>query len=231
MTTLRLLSAGAAKGFIWSLTSHAMTDGVIIDADFGPVGAMLERIKAGENFDVVVLSRSAVDELADADFLSGHRTASLGYVHAGVAVPLGIALPDIGDRASLAAAILAADDIYIGDAKRSTAGAHFAKVIVALGLDSTVGPRVREYPTGSAAMAALAEGGPRALGATQITEIAETPSVQLVGPLPGAFGLRTEYVAAVGQSAVVLPAAEAYMRLLGDPRSADLRREAGFQVA
>jgi len=55
--TLRLVSAGAAHALV---QASARAAGVEVAGSFGAVGAMLEKLDAGEAADVVILTRKQV---------------------------------------------------------------------------------------------------------------------------------------------------------------------------
>ena len=104
------------------------------------------------------------------------------------------------DAASLRAAFLAADAIFVPDTKASTAGIHVAKVLQQLGIAEEVAARLRIYPNGATAMRQLAASdATRPIGCTQSTEIISTQGVMLSGSLPQGCELSTMYTAAVAQ--------------------------------
>ena len=68
--------------------------------------------------------------------------------------------PAIADREELRRSLLAATGLFLPDPKRSTAGAHFIKVLHELGIQDTVISRLREFRNGAIAMRELRrEGG------------------------------------------------------------------------
>lgn len=193
MAALRILAGGAAQ----SLVEKAQP-GFEIDGTFSAVGAMRDRLLAGEPADIVILSRALVEELA----LGGHvvrpSITDVARVATAVAVRSGDPLPAIGDKAGLAAALEAADEIHFPDPAQATAGIHFAKVMRELGVWDTVVGRLKLAPNGNTAMRALAAStARRPIGCTQETEIRATPGIVLVGPLPPGCDLTTVYTAAV----------------------------------
>lgn len=98
-----------------------------------------------------------------------------------------------------------------------------------LGIYETSTQKLRAYPGGARAMAALGESGPQgAIGCTRITEILYTPGVVLVAPLPAPFELTTLYAAAVSSSAASSISARAFAARLVSPETRALRRAAGF---
>jgi molybdate transport system substrate-binding protein len=106
------------------------------------------------------------------------------------------------------------------------------RVLERLGIRAAVTSRLRAFPNGASAMAALARvPGTGAIGCTQVTEILYTPGVALVAPLPGELDLATVYVAAVTTSATDSALARQFVAWLCGERSADLRRDGGFALA
>ena len=205
----RFISAGAAQGLIGTCASE---DGHGVDGSFGAVGAMMERFRAGEPADVVVLTHKQIAQLtAEAAVVPG-TAADLGEVPTSVAVRSSDASPPVNDADGLRAALLAADAIYFPDPAKATAGIHFAKVIDELGIRDRVAGRVRNFPNGATAMRAMSEAGGKPIGCTQSTEILATPGVRLVAPLPRGLDLDTVYTAAVHSKSAQAHDAESFVQ-------------------
>ncbi len=231
MKELCLLSAGAAQAVATALAREfRAVAGVEVRASFQAVGALKEKLLAGEPCDVVISTAAMLDEFARDGRVDSATISALGRVHTGIAVRSGESAPAIGDRGQLRATLVAAARIYVPDPQRATAGIHFVQVLRALGLYDALAPRLASYPNGATAMAALAGSAERgALGCTQVTEIKYTPGVALVGTLPAEFDLATLYAAACA-SARDPDLARRFVRVLAVPDSLRLRREAGFEV-
>ncbi|MFI4903280.1 MAG: molybdate ABC transporter substrate-binding protein [Burkholderiales bacterium] len=229
---LHVLSGGAAKAAVGAL-EHAIFEatGATIDGTFGAVGAMRERLVAGEACDVAILTEALVADLSASGQLVAGSSAPLGRVRTGIAVRGGEPLPAIADRASLAATLRAAKCIHFPDPQRATAGIHFDQVLHALGIHDAVAPYIRTWPNGATAMQHLAQSRePHAVGCTQITEIVDTDGVSLVGALPPPFELATVYAAAVSASAADPERARRLATLLAARASAPARVAAGFEI-
>jgi molybdate transport system substrate-binding protein len=223
---LRFVSAGAAQGLVRSVGAR---EGIEIDGRFGAVGAMREALVAGEPCDVVILTRLQVGELLKSGEVALAGIADLGAVATSVAVRDADPVPRVDDAASLRAALLASDAIYFPDPERSTAGVHFAKVMRTLGIHDEVAARLRTFPDGAAAMAALAKAEGQPIGCTQATEILATTGVRLVGPLPAGLELRTVYTAAVHSNAAHPSDALRFVETMTSPALAESRAFAGFE--
>ena len=227
--TLRVLSAGAAKGLVGDLQAgFEAKAGVALQGAFSAVGAIRERFEGGEACDVLILTARQLAELAEAGAVTG--VAPIGTVRTAVAVPDGHKVPDVSSGAALAAALRAASAMFMPDAYKSTAGIHVRAVMAALGLESEMAPKLRMFPNGETAMRTLAEEAPPGgLGTTQMTEILYTSGLTLVGPLPPEHDLSTVYAAAVSARAAMPEQAAALVRLLTGADSAALRQRSGFE--
>ncbi len=233
MTTLSIISAGAAKGLVGTLAPRfEQAHGIALRGQFGAVGAMKEALLAGNPCDVLILTQKMLEELAREGHVDGATIRPLGRVYTGIAVCEGAVLPDVRDEAALRASLLQASAIYFPDPQRATAGIHFAQVLDRLGVRGDVEQRLHPYPNGATAMAEMARARDvRAIGCTQATEILYTPGVTLVALLPKAFELSTVYSASVVNGASDATVAARFIEMLAGADNAALRTAGGFEPA
>lgn len=229
---LHILSAGAAQGLVTAMAPTFLADtGVALCTTFNAVGALREKLSAGERCDALILTEAMINELATGGHVVAATRAALGRVRTGIGVRAGDALPDISNRVTLERSLRAATDIFLPDPQRATAGIHFVRVLEQLGICAEVTPRLRPYPNGATAMRALAQSDARTpIGCTQITEIKYTKGVTLVGPLPHEFELETVYSIAVWADAQQPDVARRFARLLSGSEARNVRAEAGFET-
>ena len=230
MTTIRILSGGAAQGLVEALQSAFEARAACkIDGVFGAVGAMKARLLAGEPVDIMILSRTLIDGLARDGHVVAQSAKDIGAVQTAIAVRSGDPAPAVGSAAELHAALLACDAIHFPDPEQSTAGIHFAKVLRDLGVRDALADRLRPAPNGATAMRALAQStSRRPLGCTQATEIIATPGIALVAPLPAGCDLATVYSCAIAAKAAAPAEAAQFIAMLsGDPGRGP-RRRLGF---
>ena len=227
--TVRVLSAGAAKGLVGDVqTEFEASSGVKISGSFSAVGAIRERFESGEGCDVLILTARQLAELEAAG--SVRSVAPIGKVRTAVAVPADRVKPDVSTGPTFAAAMRAASVVYMPDAYKSTAGIHVRSVLASLGLKAEMASKLRMFPNGETAMRTLAEEAPEGgIGTTQMTEILYTPGLALVGPLPPEHDLSTVYAAAVSTRASMPDEAEALVALLTGTATAGLRQRSGFE--
>jgi len=230
MTSLNILSGGAAHGLVGSLATKfkAMT-GFDIAGEFGAVGAMADKLRQGTPTDIVILTAAIVAKLAEENLVAPGSIADVGLVETALAVRGNDPLVVAGDVTSLRAAFLAADAIFVPDTKASTAGVHVAKVLRQLGIADEVAARLEIYPNGATAMRHLAASDAvRPIGCTQSTEIISTSGVVLSGSLPPGSELATMYTAAVTTGSANAKQAQSLIGLLTAAEQRALRERAGF---
>lgn len=229
--TVHLLSGGAAHGLVSALTAQFKTaGGGGIAGTFGAVGAMRDKVLAGEPADLLILTRPLIDALITSGHVVAGSAADLGVVKTGVAVRAGSPHPRIHTAPELRAALLAADAVYFPDPKLATAGIHFAAVLGRLGIVEALTPRYRQHPNGAAAMQALAASHDRVpIGCTQVTEILNTPGTELVSLLPQEFGLATTYTLGIAARCTDIEAARRLAAMLTNPSTQELRTRLGFE--
>jgi len=230
MTNLNILSGGAAQGLVKSLASaFKAKTGLGIDGEFGAVGAMAEKLRAGQPTDIIILTETLVGTLAREHLVVPASIRNVGVVETALAVRAGDPLVSAPSQAALRKAFLAADAIYVPDTKASTAGMHVAKVLMQLGILGEVESRLKIDPNGATAMRHLAASpASHPIGCTQATEIISTSGVVLSGALPPGCGLATMYTAAVTTGAAHPPEAQSLIDLLTAPDHGELRTRAGF---
>lgn len=230
MSNLNILSGGAAQGLVKSLAPIFRTNtGLDVAGEFGAVGAMSDKLRAGHPADILILTEALVATLAQERLVAPASIRNVGMVETALAVRTGDSSVSASDQAALRKVFLAADAIYVPDIRASTAGIHIAKVLSLLGITGDVESRLKIYPNGATAMQHLAESpAARPIGCTQSTEIIPTPGVMLSGALPPGCELATMYTAAVTTDAVRTHEAQLLIDLLTATEHRELRQRAGF---
>lgn len=231
MTSLHLLSGGAAKGLVTAVQDRFTEQtGMAIAGQFDAVGKMKDQLLAGAPCDVVILTSALVTQLTESCDVTSGSARPLGLVKTGIAVKDGASVPPLATVAELRQALLGAGAIYFPDPEKATAGIHFMKVMHLLGVATEMAGRLHPHPNGAAAMQALAQSSePNAIGCTQATEIIFAKGVQLAASLPTEFELATVYTAAVSSRAAQPRAAAALIELLTSEEAAGLRSAGGFE--
>jgi len=230
MSTINILSGGAAQGLVGSLTSgfKAQT-GFEIAGEFGAVGVMADKLRKGTSADIVILTAALVAKLAEEKLVIATSIADVGMVETALAVRTGDPEAAVRDAAGLREALLASDAIFVPDTKASTAGIHVANVLQQLDIADEVATRLRIFPNGATAMRELAVSeARRPIGCTQSTEIISTKGVILSGSLPPGCELATMYTVGITSAAAHPQQARDLIDLLTGAGQHEQRKHAGF---
>ena len=229
MAELRVLSAGAAQAVVETVAAdYERETGRRVHGEFGAVGAIRQKLLAGAQADVIVLTGALIEELVASGHVARGSRSDLGKVGTGVAVRAGTPVPDVSTAPALHERLLAATRVVCPDPAIATAGKVVLQVLERLGATEAVKPRLQYFPNGYAAMKWLAESpGRDELGITQITEILANPGVALVAPLPGDLQVRTLYAAGLGAALDDTEAAREFLARLASSRK--VLAKAGYE--
>ena len=224
-TPLRVLAAGAVKAVVLELRAGFEAEtGRRLDAAFDTVGALRDRVLAGEAADVTILSAQALDAVAAQGLARGGRV-DLGQTGVALGGRRGTRLSRIDTPERFREVLLGAESIGYADPERgATAGRHFRSVLDRTGLAAELDSRLRMFSFGVDAVSALARGEVE-VAVSQATEILTQPDVVYLGLFPEPYGLATRY------GAVALSedeGAEAFLARLAAAETAPILARAGF---
>ena len=90
MTSLNVLSGGAAQGLVASLApKFKELTGFDIAGEFGAVGAMADKLRNGNPADMVILTAPIVGQMARENWVDAASIADVGRVETAMAVRAG----------------------------------------------------------------------------------------------------------------------------------------------
>lgn len=112
MEKIRMLSTLGLMGAMRSLSSaFEAASGIPVEADFAPTLALLERLRASEAADLVILTREGLDEMIGEGRVIADSAADLARSYVGLAVRAGQPHLDIANEAALRKTLLAARSV------------------------------------------------------------------------------------------------------------------------
>jgi len=230
MSSLNILSGGAAQGLVKSLAADFRGQtGFEIAGEFGAVGVMADKLRKGTPTDIVILTAALLAKLAEEKLIVTATISDVGLVETALAVRTSDPLAAVKDADDLRQTLMESDAIYVPDTKASTAGIHVANVLQQLGIATEVAERLRIFPNGATAMREMAASDARRpIGCTQSTEIISTEGVTLSGSLPPGCDLATTYTAGITVAAAHPQQAQALIALLTGIAQQEQRKQAGF---
>lgn len=230
MTTVNILSGGAAQGLVRGLSeAFKARTGLGIDGEFGAVGIMADKLRARTPTDLVILTQAILAKLAAEKLVNPSSIADVGKVETALAVRSRDPRVIVKTETDLREVLRSADAIYVPDTKASTAGQHVARILDQLGIAYEVASRLKVFPNGATAMRELATStATRPIGCTQATEIIATDGIALSGALPPGCELVTMYTAGIAARAAHPKEAAALIALLTGADHRELRQRVGF---
>ncbi len=224
------MAAGATEAIVRDMAgTFEHQSGHRLKITYAPVGALRDRIVAGEPADLTIVTPAIIDQLLAKGLVRPNTRVALGQVGGGIAVRQGAARPAIGTPGELKQALLAATEIYYADPAIATAGAYFLQVADRLGIGEEVRKKGRMAGSGKASMELMAKSTAAAIGLTQISEILSVNEVDLIGPYPGDLQSMTTYTGLLLKDTPRAEAAEAFLRFLTSPPVQARFRQAGYE--
>jgi molybdate transport system substrate-binding protein len=223
---VRVLSTLALKGAIGSLAGRYQTQtGARIDPDFAPTVGLLERLRKGEEADILILTREGLADLAAQGTVVADSCVDLARSYVGIAVKAGAVHPDIATEAALCAALLGARSVAYS--RIGASGILFAALIARLGIASEINARAVIIPSGFTAERLVS--GEADLAVQQISELKQVGGIEVVGPIP--HHLQTPAVFSAGRMAASqrIAASDALLRYLASAEVAPVLRESGLE--
>lgn len=227
---IKVLTAGAFKPVVTVLapeferqTGHRLT----IEND--TAGALVRRIGGGEAFDLVVLTPAGIEQLTTSGKVLAGSSRRLARVAIGVAVKRGSPAPDIGSVAAFQQALLDARAVaYIDPAAGGSSGIYLSQLFEKMGIASQIKPKAVLVPGGLVAQRVVS--GEADLAIHQISKILAVPGATLVGPIPAEIQNYTVYVGGVATAARDIPAAQAFLALLGSAGAQAVLKDKGMET-
>lgn len=227
---LRLLYPTALEPvFRELLPAFEASSGHRVAAQYGPAGAIAERIRKGEAVDVAVVTVAQSETLIREGKAAAASRVEIGKVGVGAYVAKGAARPDIASADAFTRALRAAKSIgHTDPASGGASGIYMPSLFERLGLAAELRPKIRLFPGGPSIFAAVAKGEIE-LAFGQISEIVNRPNVEFVGPLPAEYQNYTRFAAFVAAGTGNGEAAAALVRHLAAPAAKAAMRAKGFE--
>jgi molybdate transport system substrate-binding protein len=205
---------------------HATGDKVV--AVYSLAADLKRRVLDGEAADVLLLTRSAMDELQKAGKLEPGSLVNVAGTAVAVVMRAGAAPPDLSTVEAFKRTLLAAKSIVYADpAKGGASGVYFARVLDQLGLADQLKAKTILVPGAQAAQ--VVARGDAELGVAQSSEIVPVDGAQVAGPLPGEFAFMTVLSAAIEAGDQSTEAAQQFIHFLAGPAAAAVLKAKGFE--
>jgi molybdate transport system substrate-binding protein len=219
-----LISNGFRAVFDELVPACERSIGHSVTAQSGTSTSLIEKVNAGEAFDVAIMTTEAMDSLAKMGKVSA-RTA-LGRSGIGIGSRAGTNKPDIANADALKKTLLAAKSVtYAGD---GASRPHIERMMATLGIADAMSKKTI-LEQGSVRAAAKVASGEAELLITLVSEILPAPGVELIGPLPMQFQNYVSFAGAAGVKADNPAAGKSLISCLSGPNVAATLKAKGME--
>ncbi len=228
--TLKVLTAGAFKPVVMDLipdferqTGHRVT--VINDT----AGAINQRVRTGEPFDIVIAPTTTLEPLAAEGKIVDESVTPLGKVGIGVAVSLSARQPNIGNAEALRRTLLDAHSVaYVNPAYGGTSGIYVERMFQSMGILSEM--RRKAVLANGGLAGELVARGKAEIALQQASELRLVPSIRFVGLLPEGVQNWTVYAGALSRPARNKDSALTLMSIFADPSIEPVLKKRGLEA-
>jgi molybdate transport system substrate-binding protein len=227
---IKVLTGGAFKPVLMDmLADFEQQTGHKVTVQNDTAGALTQRLRSGEAFDIVILPTANLDELSQEGRVVDESITPFGKVGVGVAVALSAPQPNIASVEGLRRTLLDARSVaYIDPASGGTSGIYVARLFQQLGIASQMQPKSVLVRGGLAAQRVAR--GEAEIALQQASELRLVPSVKFAGMLPAAVQNWTVYAGALSPASRTKDAALTLMSVLSDPGLEPLLRKRGLET-
>ena len=186
---------------------------------------MIKReIEAGTAFDVAIITKAAIAELAkQGKILGGGK--GIACCGLGISVRADAPKPDISTVDMFKRTLLSAKSIV--HSRDGVSGQYFETLIERLGIADTLRSKIVVGPGGR--VGELIVRGDAEIAVQQIPELMSVVGAGFVGPLPQELQLYTYFTAGVAAASNVRNAAQAFVDMLAAPSAAPLLKAKGLE--
>jgi molybdate transport system substrate-binding protein len=192
---------------------------------------LVKRVQAGENADLMILTKQSLDALTKDGKSTAGATAVFASSGMAVVVKKGAAKPDISTPDAFKRALTDAKAIAYSDpAAGGASGVYFAKLLERMGIAEQMKAKTK-HPPPSGNAANLVVSGEAELAIQQEPEVMSVTGVDLVGPLPKELNNITVYAAGVGAGSAQAAAAQALIEFLHTPEAKAVFKARGLNPA
>jgi len=204
------------------------SSGQKVTIEYGTVGGIIARLKAGDAVDVAVVTDKQLPDLTKQGLISAEGQAVVAKVGLGVFVRKGEPKPAINSVDKLKNTLLASKSIVYGDPKLGdSSGVATEAIIERLGITAEMKPKTKLVAAGAKGET-VAEGDAD-IGFDQMSNIVINPKIESLGSLPSSLQNYTNYAGGVVTAGKERDGAKALITFLTSPQAQTIMKSKGFE--
>lgn len=222
-------SGGFASAYKLLGAQYEKTAGAHLETAWGPSmgttsGAIPVRLARGETADVVIMVRSALDELVKNGYVEEGSVVDLARSRIGMAVKTGAPVPDIGTVEALRNVLLKARSVAYSD---SASGVYVqSQLFRKLGIEDQMKPKSHMIP--ATPVGEIVARGEAQFGFQQLSELKPIKGITVVGPIPQQVQSITMFSAGIVKKGPDQRAGRNLIEYLASPDACEMIKQTGL---
>jgi molybdate transport system substrate-binding protein len=223
---LKVLSTHAVVEVLAELSpAFERASGCALSFSYNPTAVTKREIEDGAAFDVAVIIKPALDELAARGMILRDTCVELARCGLGVSVRAGARKPDISSVEKFKAALLEAKSVV--RSRDGASGKAFEALLERLGIIEALRDKIVIGPAGR--IAELVARGEGELAVQQVPELVPVEGADYVGPWPHELQTYSLFGAGVAAASKQREVAQAFIAVLAAPANAALYKAKGLE--
>ena len=228
---LRIYSGGAPQDTLKVLAPlYERQSGHKLQFTYAIVGAIQQRLLAGEQADVVLLPQPLLEPLEKTGKLKPGSRNTLARVGIAVVIRDGAPKPDVSTSEKLRNVLTNARSITHADPVSTPGGRHIAAMLKAWGITESPDRIIRPQSAISGGAEHIAKGDIE-IGLYLLSEVLSVKGVAVAGMLPEAQQNHIVYGSAIMANSMQADAARDFLTFIADPSMAPQWKATGFEIA
>jgi molybdate transport system substrate-binding protein len=225
---VRVIASGGLKAAYLELVPgfESSTGHKVVSVFAGSVNIM-QRMRAGENFDLVIMPSTFIDDLIREGKITSGSQVELAKSGIGVAVRGGAPRPDVSSADALKRALLAASSIAYSS---SASGIYLVGLFERMGIAGELRPKIKQSSPGVPVGELIAQGQVE-IGFQQVSELLPIRGIDFLGPLPPGIQHFTTFCAGLPVGAKQPQTACELINYIKSPAAAEAVRKFGMEPA
>jgi len=222
---IKVLSSIATKeAYLELVPQFEKAAGHTVVTTWSGTTAIMQKMAAGESYDLVMISSTELDELIrQGKIVSGSRV-DMAKSGIGVAVRAGAPKPDISSADALKKTLLAAKTVGYTS---GPSGVYLGSLVERMGIAADVKAKFRSVPSGGT-IGTIVASGDCEIGFQQVSELVHIRGIEYLGELPAEIQNITVFTAAIPSTAANPDGGKALANFLTQPGTAPAKKKHGL---
>jgi len=226
MAEIRVLSSIATReAYLELVPQFEKASGHTVATTWSGTTAIMQKMAAGERYDLVMISATELDELIGQGKLAAGSRVDLAKSGIGVCVRKGARRPDVSTPEALKQALLDAKTVGYTS---GPSGVYMGQLVERLGIADAVKAKFKSVPSGGT-IGTIVASGDCEIGFQQVSELVHIPGIDYIGPLPAEVQRMTTFSCGLQTGAAERQAAKALVAFLTTPAARQVIAKHGLE--